>query len=500
MLNKLRDKGKKTSNPSQEESKKRRLTRAMSKGGGSSSRQEPPPSPPQVEEEQELTWGENFVRNHWGYSTPISEKFFRDVNRDKYLKLKSLKINQEKGFKDGLRVVPGIYGELERRGWLVFNGLMERGRANANLEVVREFFANAFQGDANRKVYVRGVLVDYSSEAINRSEGGEKRCGEAISALVQVLWWVDPTKIHIHHFCLIGRALAEWVMHSIAPVANITEIQLPNALLVKMIMDQSDIDLGELLSMDIRKIVRCERPTVRLGHCNLITALCRALDVPELVEDAEIFPVAPLTLEYFRTFLSSPVPEADKAKFVEEEDPDEDHEGEDDVDEYLNQEENHEPQGGFHYTHHEDELARMLHELDLYKSTGANHIYYNQQGSLYQEAMRYREEHPPPSDYEMYPTRGEWETFLQEDMARYEGIMGRRSREWERNYMIHHPPASPHGGPNFAPHSDYGASQEYGVGGENPNLSFDVTEFGLRYDNDGNVRNLASPDASNPPS
>jgi hypothetical protein len=118
---------------------------------------------------------------------------------------------------------------------------------------------------------------------------------------------------------------------------------------------------------------------------------------------------------------------------VEEEDPDEDREG-DDVEVYLNDNVNENenegrdqeedalmaaidgfegvsqqqaPQGGFHYTHHEDELAWMLHELDLYKSTGANHIYYNQQGSLYQEAMRYREEHPPPSDYEMYPTRGE---------------------------------------------------------------------------------------------
>jgi hypothetical protein len=293
-----------------------------------------------------------------------------------------------------------------------------------------------------------------------------------------------------------------------------------------MIMDQSDIDLGEILSMDIRKIARFERPSVRLGHCNLIYALCKTLGVPELDEDAEILPVAPLTLSYFRTFRSSPVPAAEREQFVEEEDPDEDREG-DEVEDYLNDnvnENDHEgrdkeedalmaeidgfegvsqqqaPQGGFHYTHHEDELARMLHELNLYKSTGANHIYYNQQGSLYQEAMRYREEHPPPSDYEMYPTRGEWEAFLHDDRVRYEGIMGRRSREWERNYMFHHPPASPHGGPSYAPHAAFGASQEYDVGVENPNLSFDVTDFGLRYDHEGNVRNLASPDASNPPS
>ncbi|GAU34634.1 hypothetical protein TSUD_394250 [Trifolium subterraneum] len=499
MFNKLRGKVKKTADPSQEEPKKRRLTRAHSKGGGSSSRQEPPPPSPLVEEAQELTWARAFVCNHRGYSTPVSEKFFWDVNHTRYLKLKSLQVNQEKGFKNGLPEVPDVYGELERRGWLVFNGLMERDKMTENLEVVREFFANAFQGDANCKVYVRGVFVDYSGEAIKRvlKMARVQECAYmplfrncanmTIRERKEVRSYVErplapwykyyggstPTKIHIHHFCPIGRAWADWVMHNIAPVANITEIQLPNALLVKMIMDQSDIDLGELLSMDIRNIVKY----------------------------AEILPVAPLKFDYFRTFPSGPVPEADRAKFVEEEDSEDDHEGEDDVNDYLNQNENaseggvqeedelmaeidgfegvqqqHEPQGGFHYTHHEDELARMLHVFDLYKSTGANHIYYNQQGFLYQEAMRYREEHPPPSDYEMYPTRGEWETFLQDDKA------------------------SPHGEPSFAPQADYGASQDYGVGGDNPNLSFDVTDFGLRYDNEGNVRHLTSPDASNPPS
>ncbi|GAU10744.1 hypothetical protein TSUD_424780, partial [Trifolium subterraneum] len=157
-----------------------------------------------------------------------------------------------------------------------------------------------------------------------------------------------PTKIHIHHFNPIGRAWAEWVIHNLASVANITEIQLPNALLVKLIMDHSDIDLGDVLSMDIRKIARVERPSVRLGHCNLIYALCKARGVPELVEDAEIQPVAPLALNTFRTFHSNPVPAAEREQFVEEVDPDEEHEGEDeeDVDEFLNNNANMNEEGG----------------------------------------------------------------------------------------------------------------------------------------------------------
>jgi hypothetical protein len=551
MLNKLRGKTKKTADPSQEEPQKRRLTRAMSKGGGSSSRQAPPspPAPPQ-EPERELTWGERFVQINRGYVAPISERFFRDVNRERYLKLKPLKINQEKGFKDGLREVPEVFGELERRGWVRFNELMERGKAKANLDIVREFYANAFQGDVNRRVYVRGVLVDYSGDAINRllRTVRVQECaymplsdtcssmpirerkiirsfvGRPLAPWYKYYGGSAPTKIHIHHFNPIGRAWAEWVIHNLAPVANITEIQLPNALLVKLIMDHSDIDLGDVLSLDIRKIARVERPSVRLGHCNLIYALCKARGVPELVEDAEIHPVAPLTLNTFRTFHSNPVPAAEREQFVEEVDPDEEHEGDDeeDVDEFLNNNANineegggqeddalmaeidgfvgeqeipaqhHEaPQGGYHYTHHEDDLARMLHELDLYRSTGATHIYYNQQGSLYQDAMRYREEHPPPSDYELYPTRGEWEDYVHNDQERYEGMMRRRSREWERSYLAHNPPTGNFQQSGYVPQGGEGPSHGYGNAQENPNMFCDYSDFGF-----GNVE--TNPDVSNP--
>ncbi|GAU10253.1 hypothetical protein TSUD_421590, partial [Trifolium subterraneum] len=368
MFDKLRGKGKKTTTPSQGEPKKQRTTRSSSKGGGSSSRQEPPPPPPpQVEEAHEMTWAEKFVRNNRGCTAPISERFFREKHHTRYLKLKALQINQEKGFKNDFREVPEIYGELDRRGWLLFNSLMDREKVVGNLELVKEFFANAYQGDANRKVYVRGVLVDYSGDAINSflrtrrvnhcaymplyhnvasmsyRERKEVRSymGRTLAPWYKYYGSSTPTKIHIHHFRPVGRAWADWIMHNVVPVANTAEIQIYNALLIKMIMDQSDIDLGELLSMDIRRTSQIEKPSFRLGHCNLITALCRDLHVPELDGDDVFYPVAPLTVESYRSFSADPVPEAERAKFVEEVDPEED----DEVDEYFNDNE-HENAGG----------------------------------------------------------------------------------------------------------------------------------------------------------
>ncbi|GAU10708.1 hypothetical protein TSUD_424720, partial [Trifolium subterraneum] len=216
----------------------------------------------------------------------------------------------------------------------------------------------AYQGDANRKVYVRGVLVDYSGDAINRflrtrrvnqcaymplyhnvasmsyRERKEVRSyvGRPLAPWYKYYGSSTPTKIYIHHFRPVGRAWADWIMHNVVPVVNTAEIQIYNALLIKMIMDQSDIDLGELLSMDIRRTSQIEKPSFQLGHCNLITALCRDLHVPELDGDGVFYHVAPLTVESYRSFSADPVPEAERAKFVEEVDP----EADDEVDEYFN--------------------------------------------------------------------------------------------------------------------------------------------------------------------
>ncbi|GAU51089.1 hypothetical protein TSUD_371320 [Trifolium subterraneum] len=302
-----------------------------------------------------------------------------------------------------------------------------------------------------------------------------------------------PTKIHIHHLCPVGRAWADWVMHNIAPVANTAEIQIYNALLIKMIMDQSDIDLGELLSMDIRRTSKIEKPSFRLGHCNLITALCRDLHVPEMDEDDVFHPVAPLTFESYRSFSAGPGGgQEDDALMAE-------------IDGFVGEQEiptqHHEaPQCGYHYTHHEDELTRMLHELDLYRSNGATHIYYNQQGALYRDAMRYREEHPPPSDYELYPTRGEWEDYVHNDRERYEGMIRRRSREWERIYLAHNPPTGTFGQSGYVPQGEEGPSHGYGDAEENPNMFCDISDFGFGNVDEANVRSETNPDASNPPS
>ncbi|MCI54173.1 hypothetical protein A2U01_0075422, partial [Trifolium medium] len=77
--------------------------------------------------------------------------------------------------------------------------------------------------------------------------------------------------------------------------------------LVKMIMEADEINLGYLLQQDIKRIASSDAAVFTLGHCNLITALCRRDQVPE-EDDGVLEPVKGLDYKYFHSrFSAGPV-------------------------------------------------------------------------------------------------------------------------------------------------------------------------------------------------
>ncbi|MCI43963.1 hypothetical protein A2U01_0065202, partial [Trifolium medium] len=67
-------------------------------------------------------------------------------------------------------------------------------------------------------------------------------------------------------------------------------------------MESEDINLGYLLQQDIKRIASCEAAVFTLGHCNLITALCRYNKVPEEGEDDGVLePVKGLDVKYYHS-------------------------------------------------------------------------------------------------------------------------------------------------------------------------------------------------------
>ncbi|KAK2428553.1 hypothetical protein QL285_027066 [Trifolium repens] len=193
-----------------------------------------------------------------------------------------------------------------------------------------------------------------------------------------------------------ARAWGEWVLRNVAPVSNLLEYQLDNALTVKLILEGAEIDLGYWLSESIGRIAR-HSGTFSLGHCNLITALCRHLKVPETFEDPSFSPIKAMTFAYYNDFEEDPIGGAG----VENEE-----------DEELNEIDMYE--AGAHpdkqqpeiptHTHSEDDIDVLMTQLAIAEACHVPHTYYSSGSTLYQAVMAQRASFQAAPMYPIYPT------------------------------------------------------------------------------------------------
>ncbi|GAU42965.1 hypothetical protein TSUD_143020 [Trifolium subterraneum] len=324
--------------PQQEEEPRvrKRSTRGSTlEGGGNSSRSQPT---------HHLSYSEAYRASN-SKDAAWSDIFYREDRKNRYNFIKHFGFNQEKGFSDELKAVPEIYEELRRRKWLKLNSLMIKDNVIGNERLVREFYANAWKEPYDQhtdRAYVRGVMIDFSALALNEFLGAEIPVQCALeSATIDFPKWPEvrrsviknfvgrpgtqwlkytggefPTKIRLGDFKPVARAWAEFVVHNITPVSNSSEYQVENAL--------------AWLVRSIRRIANNGQPSFTLGHCNLITALCRARGVPETDDDNPFLPIRAMTLRYFQNYDAGPVgarPRAARARAnVAREDPEEDEE------------------------------------------------------------------------------------------------------------------------------------------------------------------------------
>ncbi|MCI28656.1 hypothetical protein A2U01_0049858, partial [Trifolium medium] len=137
------------------------------------------PQPPQAQEEQQegLSYAASLMVNYpylVANQHSWSDRFYREECKKRYVHIQKFKMLQEKGFCEGLPEIPAINQELKNRKWLKFNAMMEKGKFIGNPRLVREFYANAYHKKGavtDFKVYVRGKLVEYSDDEINRLLG-----------------------------------------------------------------------------------------------------------------------------------------------------------------------------------------------------------------------------------------------------------------------------------------------------------------------------------------
>jgi hypothetical protein len=415
--------------PQQEEEPRarKRVTRgSTSEEGGNSRRSQPT---------QHLSYSEAFRASN-PQDTTWSDIFYREDRKNRYNFIKTFGFNQEKGFSDELKVVPEIYDELRRRKWLKFNSLMIKENVIGNERLVREFFANAWKEPYDQhtdRAYVRGVMIDFSALALNEFLGAEIpfRCALESATIDFPKWpevrrsvikdfvgrpgtqWLKytggefPTKIRLGDFKPVARAWAEFVVHNITPVSNSSEYQVENALAVKLIMEKRDINLGQWLVRSIRRIANNGQPSFTLGHCNLITALCRAKGVPESDEDNPCLPIRAMNLRYFRNYDVGPVgdqPRAARARANVVREAQEEDEEMIEIDRYESgaHPTQQQPPEMPRPTYSEDEVSALMTQLAIARACNVPHTYYSDQSILYQQARAREADFRPPPLYPQY--------------------------------------------------------------------------------------------------
>ncbi|CAJ2638280.1 unnamed protein product [Trifolium pratense] len=445
MLTRLTGKGKKKSdaNPTQEPPKKPRTKMSASKGQSSRSAQASPPRRSHVTRPQ------------------VHPHFISEVHEKRYSQIRTFTINQEKGFgEDLLKGVAELGNEIKSRGWERFNKLMIKDEVNPGNQMwAREFFANAYLPDQpmfpEYVSVVRGVKVSYSFETINNllgcAAGGvcellrdreriDKSGIEVREELKNIvcrpgaMWLAHsaaslPRRLSLTSFNPVHRAWGEFWLKNVRVVGNNSEIQLDNAHAVRLLVEGKFINLGYWLQKDLHEIANHPNPTFTLGHCNLIAALCRANNVPMNVQEGDLHPVRPLSLSYFiKKFERGPIVPRGEANAAREEALRE----EEEINRF--EEGNHPDQQGdpayesqeipAHapppYSHDVNQLASMLHQMEISQYSGLPNLYFDIASSMYTEAMTYRSTFPPPTFGTLYPVDTDWEAHQARELNSFQ--------------------------------------------------------------------------------
>ncbi|CAJ2636695.1 unnamed protein product [Trifolium pratense] len=445
MLTRLTGKGKKKSdaNPPQEPPKKPRTKMSASKGQSSRSAQASPPRRSNVTRPQ------------------VHPHFISEIHEKRYSQIRTFTINQEKGFgEDLLNGVAELGNEIKSRGWEKFNKLMIKDEVNPGNQMwAREFFANAYLPDQpmfpEYISVVRGVKVSYSFETINNllgcAAGGvcellrdreriDKSGIEVREELKSIvcrpgaMWLAHsaaslPRRLSLTSFNPVHRAWGEFWLKNVRVVGNNSEIQLDNAHAVRLLVEGKYINLGYWLQKDLHEIANHPNPTFTLGHCNLIAALCRANNVPMNVQEGDLHPVRPLSLSYFiKKFERGPIVPRGEGNAAREEALRE----EEEINRF--EEGNHPDQQGDpayeshdipaqdppRYSHDMNQLASMLHQMEISQYSGLPNLYFDTASSMYTEAMTYRSTFPPPTFGTLYPVDTDWEAHQARELTSFQ--------------------------------------------------------------------------------
>jgi hypothetical protein len=215
-----------------------------------------------------------------------------------------------------------IQAMIVARGWVELTSFAKE----ASTTLAKEFFANAYQCPAKEyrndkndleqfTSFVRGKKVSFHDKIINQLFGlkNYEQCSfearkakgsnidhqEIHSTLCRPETnWVRkkdgrPLKLRTSDLTSNARAWATFVLHTLLPCSNASDLTIQKASLLTAIIKGERVNVGRLLADDLWSTANCSSPTSHINHASLISKLCERVRVyPERNEEMVVPSVA----------------------------------------------------------------------------------------------------------------------------------------------------------------------------------------------------------------
>ncbi|MED6177119.1 hypothetical protein PIB30_094916, partial [Stylosanthes scabra] len=247
-------------------------------------------------------------------SAPVSvfdeHRFCKEFNQELFdSHARKWKVIPEVSFNLNEDEYPQIMEQVSLRGWR----RLSTPRTNVSELMVQEFYANAAISDEEAaeqdqlpyKSFVRGIKVDFSPSNIRRVmrfkstiEGAETDYNTR-KAMVQRLdkvlrdlcilgatWKLSssqpaiPIQLKRTELHPVAKGWQEFIIHSLVPTGNKSEVTTTGAILIHSIMQGEDVRAEEIIVDNIATIAQGLTNKGNLAHPSTIYKLCKDADVP----------------------------------------------------------------------------------------------------------------------------------------------------------------------------------------------------------------------------
>ncbi|MED6161222.1 hypothetical protein PIB30_058684 [Stylosanthes scabra] len=220
----------------------------------------------------------------------------------------SKSVTPEKSFDLQEDQYPEIQEQIANRGWR----RLSKPRTKISKVLIQEFYANAVRTKeeiASKEVYpyqsyVRGVTVDFSTEKIKQvlrirdntpgvqtsfdtRQRGDQRLDDVIREIcVPGARWKmsssqpdQPIQLTRQDLTHLARGWAEFIIHSIIPTGNKSEVTVARAILIHSIIKGNDVRVEELIVNNIAITVEGVHGRSKLIFPSTVYRLCKEAGV-----------------------------------------------------------------------------------------------------------------------------------------------------------------------------------------------------------------------------